>query len=78
MFHREPGLYLLDEPEAALSFTACLRLVGLIEQLADAGGQIVCATHSPVLTALPGSQILQLDETGIHQEEWAALDLVDP
>lgn len=77
MFHREPGLYLLDEPEAALSFTACLRLVGLIEQLADAGGQVICATHSPLLTALPGAQILQLNDTGIHQEEWAALDLVD-
>ncbi len=77
MFHREPGLYLLDEPEAALSFTACLRLVGLVAGLVAAGGQVVCATHSPILTALPGARILQLDGDGMTPVEWSALDLVD-
>ena len=55
-FH-EPGLYVLDEPEAALSFASCLELVGLLDELARAGGQVVCATHSPLLTALPGAAI---------------------
>jgi predicted ATPase len=73
----QPGLYLMDEPEAALSFTSCLGLVGLMERLAADGGQIICATHSPLLTALPGAQILQFGEHGIDQVEWADLDLVD-
>lgn len=77
MFAAEPGLYLMDEPEAALSFTACLRLVSLLDQLAAAGGQVVCATHSPVLAALPGAQILELGEDGITASEWSGLTLVD-
>lgn len=54
----EPGLYIMDEPEAALSFSSCLRLISLINQLARSGSQILCATHSPLLTALPGASIL--------------------
>ena len=77
MFHREPGLYLMDEPEAALSFTACLRLVGLLAGLVAAGGQVVCATHSPVLTALPGARILELGEDGLTEVAWSNLALVD-
>jgi ABC-type Mn2+/Zn2+ transport system ATPase subunit len=42
---REPGLYLMDEPEAALSFTSCLQLVALIQKLGQSGAQVVCATH---------------------------------
>jgi predicted ATPase len=72
-----PGLYLMDEPEAALSFTACLRLIGLADQVATEGGQIICATHSPILASLPGAQILELDEDGIHNAEWGELHLVD-
>lgn len=67
----------MDEPEAALSFTACLRLVSLLDHLAAAGGQVVCATHSPVLAALPGAQILELGEDGITAAEWSGLALVD-
>lgn len=36
----------MDEPEAALSFTSCLELLGHIDQLVRNGGQVVCATHS--------------------------------
>ncbi|MCF2527744.1 AAA family ATPase [Yinghuangia soli] len=74
---REPGLYLFDEPEAALSFTSCLRLVGLMLDLADSGSQIVCATHSPILAATPGAEILELGEQGIERTEWRDLALVD-
>ena len=73
----QPGFYLLDEPEAALSFTSCLALVGVLDELARAGGQVLCATHSPLLTALPGATVLQLSERGIEQVEWQELDLVD-
>ncbi|WP_374197151.1 AAA family ATPase [Nonomuraea sp. NEAU-A123] len=47
-----PGLYLMDEPEAALSFQSCLRLVALMNRVAGEGGQVVCATHSPILASL--------------------------
>lgn len=74
----EPGLYLLDEPEAALSFSSCLSLVALLDRLGRAGGQVVCATHSPVLTALPGARILELGDHGIRTVgDWADLQLVD-
>lgn len=72
-----PGLYLMDEPEAALSFSSCLRLVALMQQLADTGGQVICATHSPLLTALPGAQILEVGEHGIRQAAWGDLALID-
>ncbi|HEY9473569.1 MAG TPA: ABC transporter, partial [Mycobacteriales bacterium] len=41
------------------------------------GGQVVCATHSPVLTALPGARILRMGEDGLAEVAWSDLDLVD-
>jgi predicted ATPase len=61
-----PGCYLLDEPETALSFTSTLSLMARLAALAEAGAQVVVATHSPVLTALPGATVLELGEHGIH------------
>jgi predicted ATPase len=51
--------------------------VGLLDRLAAAGGQVICATHSPLLTALPGAQILELSGDGIRPAAWAELELVD-
>ncbi|MFJ4783077.1 AAA family ATPase [Streptomyces sp. NPDC088794] len=75
-FH-EPGLYVLDEPEAALSFASCLELVGLLDELTRAGGQVVCATHSPLLTALPGAAIVEVGEHGMRPAQWQDLEIVD-
>lgn len=72
----QTGFYVLDEPEAALSFTSCLGLLDLMSRLADAGAQLLCATHSPLLTALPGATILELDESGFHEVGWEDLALV--
>ncbi|NAS25794.1 AAA family ATPase [Herbidospora sp. NEAU-GS84] len=72
-----PGLYLMDEPEAALSFHSCLRLAALMHRVAGEGGQIICATHSPILTSLPGAQIIELGDHGCRVTEWAELPLVD-
>ena len=58
------GLYLLDEPEAALSVRGCLTLVARLAELVEAGCQLLVATHSPVLLALPGATILELDDDG--------------
>ena len=55
------GLFLLDEPEAGLSFETQLVLVGHLAELAtDPRSQVVVATHSPIVAATPGAQILQL------------------
>ncbi len=71
------GFYCLDEPEAALSFTSTLSLVGTLLELVDRGGQVLCATHSPVLAALPGARILEVGDWGLRESPWADLALVD-
>ena len=73
---RSPGIYLMDEPEAALSFRSCLRLVGLVHRLAASGSQVVVATHSPLLTALPGADVVELGPHGLRHTTWDDLDLV--
>jgi predicted ATPase len=73
----ERGLFLLDEPEAALSFTSCLRLLSLLAAAVDAGSQVVLATHSPLLAAFPGAAILEFGEHGIRTASWADLELVN-
>ena len=70
------GFYCLDEPEAALSFSATLALIGLLSDLAANGSQILCATHSPVLASLPGATIYEIGAHGIARREWDDLDLV--
>jgi predicted ATPase len=67
----------MDEPEAALSFTSCLELLGHIDQLVKNGGQVICATHSPLLTALPGADIIEVGEHGLRRTTWDELALVD-
>lgn len=74
---REPGLYLMDEPEAALSFTSCLQLVALMHQLGQSGAQVICATHSPILAATPDADIIEVGDHGYRRIEWTDLDLVD-
>ncbi|SDP87301.1 Predicted ATPase [Actinopolyspora xinjiangensis] len=80
VFHEmmaSPGFYVMDEPEAALSFTSCLRLVALLHQLGESGAQVVCSTHSPILASTPGADILEVGEQGIDRVEWRELELVD-
>lgn len=59
------GLYLLDEPEAALSFQHQLTLLRRMDELARQGAQWIVATHSPVLVAHPDARILLCDEDGL-------------
>lgn len=70
------GFFCLDEPEAALSFTSVLSLMVVLNEVARAGGQVVCATHSPVLAALPGATIVEVGDWGLRTVEWADLELV--
>jgi predicted ATPase len=72
----ERGLWILDEPESALSFRSSLRLMALLHGMQAAGSQVLLATHSPVLAALPGARIYELADDGFAEREWADLDLV--
>jgi len=72
------GFFVMDEPEAGLSFEAQLTLVGALTTLASRrGAQVLIATHSPIVSALPGARILQLDALGIHPVNWDDLAVVD-
>src|SRR5436190_20634788 len=72
------GVYFMDEPEAALSFRSCLGLLSLLDVLRREGSQVVVATHSPLLTTLPGATLLEVGEHGIRRvERWEDLDLVE-
>jgi predicted ATPase len=72
----ERGLWVLDEPESALSFRSCLRLLVLLAGMVESGSQVLMATHSPVLAALPGATVYELDGAGFTARAWDELDLV--
>ena len=59
------GLYILDEPEAALSPARQMALIAAIHELVGRESQFIIATHSPILMAYPGADIRVLDERGI-------------
>ena len=63
---RGDGLYILDEPEAALSPQRQLAVLSRIHDLVDEGSQFIMATHSPILMAYPNAQIYQLSTDGIE------------
>ncbi|ODU05344.1 MAG: ABC transporter ATP-binding protein [Pseudonocardia sp. SCN 72-86] len=68
---RPGGLYLLDEPEAALSVTGCMAALARIHELARQGSQFIVATHSPILLAVPRARILEIgDDGGLHTVEY--------
>ena len=60
------GLYILDEPEAALSPMKQLTLLCEMEALVEKDSQFIIATHSPILMAFPGAEILWFSERGIE------------
>ena len=60
------GLYLLDEPEAALSPQRQLTLLLEIVNCAKEDSQFIMVTHSPILLGIPGAEILSFDEGQIH------------
>jgi predicted ATPase len=64
------GLYLLDEPEAALSPTRQLSLISRIHELVEDASQFVIATHSPIIMAYPAARIYLLTEDGISEIEY--------
>ena len=61
------GLYILDEPEAALSPMRIMTLMVEIDRLRRAGSQFIIATHSPILLTMPDSEIFEFSENGISK-----------
>lgn len=72
----EPGLFVLDEPESALSFQGQLALMALVADAVAAGSQFVVATHSPLLMRQPGARILSFDDGAVHEVAWEELEVV--
>jgi predicted ATPase len=64
------GLYLLDEPEAALSPQRQLTLLAMMLDLTKEGAQFIIATHSPLLLAYPGAVIYSFDDERIEPIAW--------
>ena len=60
------GLYILDEPEAALSPTGIMSLMVVIHDLLDKNSQFIISTHSPILMTYPNALIYELDEDKIR------------
>ncbi|OLT41049.1 AAA family ATPase [Serinicoccus sp. CNJ-927] len=72
------GFFVWDEPESGLSFEAQLRLLSeLVEIASQPGAQVLLATHSPLLAALPGAVVLECSEEGMRETAWDRLDMVD-
>ena len=64
------GLYLMDEPESALSPARQMDLVEMLASIQEsATAQVIMATHSPILMAVPGARILQLTRFGLDAVE---------
>ena len=68
------GLYLLDEPEAALSVSRQLTLLTAIHDSVRNGSQFIIASHSPILLAYPGAEILSFDDGLIHSVQYEDTD----
>ena len=66
-----PGLYILDEPEAALSPQRQLMLLRILHDLAEEGlSQVIMATHSPILMALPCADLLYIRGASLERMDW--------
>ena len=73
----DQGLYLLDEPEAALSPMRQLALMAFFKDRIEQGRcQFIIASHSPILLAFPGAQLLHFGTSGIHPIEYEDLEHV--
>ncbi len=71
---RKNGIYILDEPEAALSVQRQLTLMIEIDSLAKQGAQFLIATHSPVLLGMNHAEILNFDDGPVHPVSYEETD----
>ncbi|MBQ3516215.1 MAG: AAA family ATPase [Lachnospiraceae bacterium] len=64
------GLYILDEPEAALSPMRMMRLLCYMQQLVNNNSQFIVSTHSPILMTFPNAELLEITEDGINSVDY--------
>ena len=67
---RPRGIYLLDEPEAALSPTSQMSLLCIIDELVKKDTQFIIASHSPIILAYPNADIYEFSEVGIEKKSY--------
>jgi len=70
------GLYLLDEPEAALSPSRQLSFLSALKQMVEEEAQFIIATHSPIILAYPNAQIFSFENGAIKQVKYEDLEHV--
>lgn len=67
---RPKGIYLLDEPEAALSPTSQMSLLCIIDELVKKDTQFIIASHSPIILAYPNADIYEFSQAGIEKTSY--------
>ncbi len=71
----DKGIFLLDEPEAALSPLKQLSLISLIMEIVKMkNAQFIIATHSPILMGIPGATIYEIQENGMNEVPYTETD----
>ena len=70
------SLFILDEPEAALSPRRQLELSELVAKGVTEGSQFIIATHSPIVMGIEGAQVLSFDNGHVHEVDWRETDAV--
>ena len=63
------GLYIFDEPEAALSPSRQMYMLCRMKQLAEQGSQFIISTHSPIVMSYPGAEIYEITDRGLEPTE---------
>lgn len=71
---RADSLYIMDEPEAALSIQRQMRFLAQIRRLVKEGSQLIIATHSPIILSYPGALILEVTENGFRKVQYEDTD----
>lgn len=64
------SLFILDEPEAALSPSRQMAMIRRIHQLVQANCQFIIATHSPIIMAYPDAKIYEINDSGISEKDY--------
>ena len=72
-----PGVYLLDEPDTALSPQSVLGLMAMLIDLVREGAQLIIATHSPMLMALPGATIISFDRAPVAEVAYDQVEQIE-
>ena len=70
------GIYILDEPEAALSPSRQLALLVRINELVALDSQFIISTHSPIILGYPGAMIYELSDSGIERVRYEDTETV--